>query len=181
MITWRMAAAWVTALVVATVLTWQIVGLADSQVGETPVAVAPLLTTNSSGGPSSTPDSTSPSTTGDSAPTTAQSPDPTSRASTTTSPTESSSPSTSSTTSTSPTTPVETWSIRTITTTGGVVVVRYRTGETMLQAATPAPGFSVEVEDDGPDRVKVDFESESDEFRVEARWEGDTLVVDVDD
>ena len=45
MITWRMAAGWVAALVAATVLAWEIVGLADSQVGDaTPEAVAPTPT-----------------------------------------------------------------------------------------------------------------------------------------
>lgn len=179
MITWRMAAAWVVAVAVATVLTWQIVGLADSQVGEAPIAVAPSLATSLSGSPSTTTGPASPSTTGDPAPTTAPSTDPTSQTSATTSTTASStSPSTS---STSPTSPDESWSLRTITTAGGVVVVRYRTGETLLQAATPTPGFSVEVDDAGPDRVRVDFESESSDFRVEARWGDGALVVDVDD
>lgn len=173
MISWRMAAAWVAALVVATVLAWQIVGLADSQVGDTPVAVAPSLTTTTNGGESTTAPSTSTSTTA-------------ARATTTTTPgatTSSSSgaTSTSSSTAASSTTASEQWSLRTVSTTGGVVVVRYRTGEVELQAATPAPGFSVEVDDAGPPRVRVEFESEVADVRVEIRWENGALNVDVSD
>lgn len=173
MISWRMAAAWVAALVVATVLAWQIVGLADSQVGDTPVAVAPSLTTTTNGTESTTVPSTSTSTTA-------------ARATTTTTPgatTSSSSgaTSTSSSTATSSTTASEQWSLRTVSTTGGVVVVRYRTGEVELQAATPAPGFSVEVDDAGPPRVRVEFESEVADVRLEVRWENGALKVDVGD
>lgn len=168
MITWRMAAAWVLALVLATVLTWQIVGLADSQVGETPAAVAPTAIPSST--VPTTPSSTAPLTTGD-----------------TTSTTGAASSSSSSTSSTSPSTPTTSqpttaeWSVRTINSPGGTVVVRYRPEQVELQAATPAAGFSVEVDDNGPDRVRVEFESGDDDFRVEARWEGGQLSIEVDD
>lgn len=187
MISWRMAAAWVTALVVATVLTWQIVGLADSQVGEAPVAVAPSLTTTTDDGSSTT---TSTSTTTDPGNTTttpgagtSSSADTSTSTSTgsSSSSTSSSSTSSSSTSSTSSTASNEQWSLRTITSTGGVVVVRYRPGEAELQAATPAPGFSVEVDDGGPPRVRVEFESEDVDARVEVRWDDGSLDVDVDD
>lgn len=58
-------------------------------------------------------------------------------------------------------------------------MVRYRTGEVELQAATPAPGFSVEVDDAGPPQVRVEFDSESAEVRVEARWNDGSLDIDV--
>lgn len=162
MISWRMAAAWVAALVAATVLTWQIVGLADSQVGESPVAVAPVL-------PTTLPETSS-------APTTSLVPTPSSTVPTSTT-------STIATGSTSPSSTAATaeWSVRTVNSPGGTVVVRHRSGVVELQGATPAPGFGVEIDDDGPDRVRVEFEGEDDDYRVEARWRDGTLVVEVDD
>lgn len=59
--------------------------------------------------------------------------------------------------------------------------MRHRPEEVELQAATPAPGFSVEVDDDGPDRVRVEFDGDSLEVRVEARWENGALEVDIDE
>ncbi|HSM43551.1 MAG TPA: hypothetical protein VK969_00895 [Acidimicrobiia bacterium] len=163
MISWRMAAAWVAAVVAATVLTWQIVGLADSQVGESPVAVAPVLPTTLPEGSTS------------SAPTTSLDPTPSSTGPTSTT-------STVATNSTSPSTaPTPEWSVRTVNSPGGTVVIRHRPGVVELQGATPAPGFGVEIDDDGPDRVRVEFESGDDDFRVEARWRDGTLVVEIDD
>lgn len=60
-------------------------------------------------------------------------------------------------------------------------MIRYRPNEVELQAATPAPGFSVEIDDDGPDRVRVEFEAEDGRARVEARWQGGDLEIDVDE
>jgi hypothetical protein len=60
-------------------------------------------------------------------------------------------------------------------------VVRHRPEEVELQAATPVPGFSVEVDDDGPERVRVEFDSDSSEVRIEVRWENGALSVDVDE
>lgn len=159
MISWRMAAAWVAAVVAATALTWQIVGLADSQVGESPVAVAPVLPTTLPEGATS------------SAPTTSLDPTPNSTGAT----------STTSTAVTGSTATTAEWSVRTVNSPGGTVVMRHRPGVVELQAATPASGFGVEIDDDGPDRVRVEFEGEDDEFRVEARWRDGTLVVEVDD
>ena len=166
MISWRMAAAWLLALVLTTVLTWQIVGLADSQVGdEAPLALAPLSTT-SSGSPSSS----STSVTSTTIATTTTAPDGSSG----------SSPSTAPTSASSVTTAETQWSVRTINSAGGSVLIRYRPGEVEYQAATPAAGFGVEVDDAGPDRVRVEFESEDADVRVEARWENGELDIEVD-
>lgn len=172
MISWKMAAAWVVALVLTTVLTWQIVGLADSHVGDTPVAVAPAPTSTSL-----TTGSTTPSTTSTSVP----------AATTTTSvggpsSTTASSGATSSSSSTTPTTTADLeWSVRTINSPGGTVVIRHRPGEVELQAATPAAGFAVEIDDSGPTRVRVEFESEDTDIRVEAEWDDGELEVSIDD
>lgn len=172
MISWRMAAAWVAALVVATVLTWQIVGLADSQVGEGPVAVAPTLETTPDQPDSSTSSSAVSSTTA-SVPTTTT-PGPTTSTSGGSSAPSTSSPPTSSSTVASA------WSLRSVSSPGGVVVVRYRPGEVELQAATPLPGFAVEIDDPGPPRVRVEFESADSDVRVEVRWKDGALEIDVD-
>lgn len=169
-VSWRLIGAWAATLVVTTFLTWQIVSVADSQVRESPAAIAtPSITPGDDGAttsssssststvPATTPSSTVGSSTGGS------------------SPIATSSPTSSSTTSIS----TVGWSLRTITTVGGTVVVRYRPDEVELQAATPTPGFAMEIEDDGPSRVRVDFESESAQIRVEARWEGSGLDVKV--
>lgn len=163
MFSWKMAAAWGAALVVTTFLTWQIVSAADSQVGESPAAIAPTVTstsmppttTTTQGGPSSS--------TGTSSPTT---------------PTTSSS--TSSTSTTSPSSQAA-WSLRTVSTSGGTVVVRYRTGAVELQAATPALGYDVEVDDAGPPSVRVEFESDDSDVRVDVEWKDGGLDVEVSD
>lgn len=174
MISWRMAAAWVAALVLTTVLTWQIVGLADSQVGERPVAVAPSLVDSSSLDTTTTTLRT-PSTTTALTTTTPTADTTSSSASTASSP-----PSTSHPTASTTAVAVE-WSVRTINSVGGSVVVRSRPGEVELQAATPAPGFAVEIDDDGPELVRVEFDSDGSEVRIEARWANGALEVDVDE
>ena len=52
------------------------------------------------------------------------------------------------------------------------MLLRYRPGEVAYQSATPAPGFQVEVEKQGPPEVKVEFESESHKVDIEAAWDG---------
>lgn len=174
MISWRMAAAWVVALVAATVLTWQIVGLADSQVGEGPIAGAPTLETTPDQPGSSTSTTAATSTTASAPTTTAPGP-------TTSTSNGSSAPSTSASTSTSTSSTVASvWSLRSVSSPGGLVVVRYRPGEVELQAATPLPGFAVEIDDAGPPRVRVEFESADSDVRVEVRWRDGTLDVSVD-
>jgi hypothetical protein len=64
---------------------------------------------------------------------------------------------------------------------GGTVVVRNRPGEVELQAATPAPGFAVEIDDEGPPRVRVEFDSDDLEVRVEVRSENGSLDIDIDE
>lgn len=165
-----MAAAWVAALVLATVLTWQIVGLADSQVGDVPVAAAPSLP-----GASST--TTSEVTTTSSAPGSTS----TSRAPSTTVTTGTTAPSSTSPSAPAPTDAPAEWSVRTVNSAGGTVIIRHRPGEVELQAATPASGFTVEVDDSGPTRVRVEFESDDADIRVEARWRDGELEVTVED
>lgn len=154
MSSWRLVAAWLVALAVATLLTWQIVSFADSRVGARPVQISTVAS-------SSTPSSSAPPETS------------------TSSPVSSSTTVTSVFSSSQPASDDSEWSFRTVNTSGGKVVIRYRPGEVELQAATPSPGFGVELDDTGPRRVRVEFESDTEDIRVEARWEDGSLVVDV--
>jgi hypothetical protein len=72
------------------------------------------------------------------------------------------------------------WSSRTVQTGGGVVVVSYRPDEVVLSSASPAAGFSAEIEKKGPPEVDVEFESESAKYRVRARWGNGDLVVETE-
>ncbi|HLF42925.1 MAG TPA: hypothetical protein VJA46_05265 [Acidimicrobiia bacterium] len=154
-------ATWVTATALTTVLAWQIVAAAGEQVSPGPLTPIAAPVTTSTTGVSTT------------------LPAPSSSSSTTTaepglgSTTSSSTPS-----SGSSTTVAVSWQVKTIPTVGGTVVVSYRPGEVVLDGATPAPGFTVESDKQGPPDVKVEFNSESTRVEVEVKWD-DTLVIDV--
>ena len=60
------------------------------------------------------------------------------------------------------------------------MVVSYRPEEVVLDAATPAPGFSVRVNKQGPPDVDVEFESDESRVRVRVEWD-DRLVVEVEE
>jgi hypothetical protein len=68
--------------------------------------------------------------------------------------------------------------VKTIPTDGGSVVVSYRPGEVILDGATPAAGFTVDVDKQGPPNVRVEFESEDTKVEVRIEW-ADKLVIDV--
>jgi hypothetical protein len=56
----------------------------------------------------------------------------------------------------------------------GSVVVQCNGDAITLQAATPADGYEVEVDESGPEEVKVEFESEESDAEVEAVCAGGT-------
>ncbi len=170
---------WLVVVVVATTLTWQIVSAADDQVSERPIAplnvAAPAIADNSTTTTTTTLTTTSlaASTTTTAA---SESPPPSSPETTTATPATTPS----STAATSPsTTEAATWQTRSVETSGGTVVLRYRPGEVTYQSATPAPGYQVEVEKPGPPEVRLEFESESRKVEVEASWQDDGLDVHV--
>lgn len=160
---WKLIGAWVVVVAVTTVLAWQIVSLADSQVSAAPVEIV------------------TPSATGASEPTTTTTDNPTSTSTTTPVTPTTGSPSTTSSTSTTSAPPTTAgWSVRTVTSVGGTVIVRHRTGEVELVAATPLPGFVMEIDDSGPDRVRVEFDNGDVDVRVEIRPSGSGLDVQID-
>ena len=63
----------------------------------------------------------------------------------------------------------------------GSVVVQCNGDAIALQAATPANGYTVEVDEGGPEEVKVEFESEETDAEVEAMCAGGTAQFDAEE
>ncbi len=55
---------------------------------------------------------------------------------------------------------------------GGTVVVEASGGAVSLVSAVPTPGYTVEVDEQGPDEVRVEFESDDAKSEVRVRWDG---------
>ena len=165
--------AWSLVLVLTTSLTWQIVSAADDRVNDRPVTslnvAAPVpaevaVSTTTTVPPATTTSTVEASTT-----------------TTTVTPIETTVPTgataTTSTTTTSPSTTQPEWAVRSFSTVGGDVVVRYRPGEVILQTATPAPGFAAEIDESGPPTVALEFESDDAKVEFSASWlDGDLSV-----
>lgn len=60
---------------------------------------------------------------------------------------------------------------------GGSIIISYRPGEVHLESATPFIGFEVEIHDDEPDRVDVEFDSGLLSYRIKAFWNPNGLIV----
>ena len=72
------------------------------------------------------------------------------------------------TTSTSEAPPPEPTSTATYNLVGGWVTITYGPGVVELVGAAPNSGFSIEIKENGPDRVEVEFESDDHESRFRA-------------
>jgi len=170
-----LAGGWVVVVVLTTALTWQIVSAADERVSERPSSplnvAAPQL---EPGGESVTTTPQTLTTTTTSKPTTTTVPG----ATTTTTVPGATSTSTSAPTSTTTSVVVE-WAVKTTSTAGGTVVVKYRPGEVVYQVASPAAGFRVEVDKAGPPEVRVEFESENLKVDFRARWNNGELDIEI--
>jgi hypothetical protein len=68
-----------------------------------------------------------------------------------------------------------------IPTAAGTVTVKVSSGSVSYVSAVPLPGFAVEIDDAGPPRVRVEFESESARVEVRAEWENGQLDVEIDE
>lgn len=95
----------------------------------------------------------------------------------TTSPTTTNASTTSSTASV--TSPIA-WQQASIPSKGGLVVVSYRPGEVRLESVAPTPGFTYEIDDEGPPEVRVEFEGGDVRVEIRVRWDGG-LVTEVDE
>lgn len=60
---------------------------------------------------------------------------------------------------------------------GGTVTISYSPGVVTFVTAIPQAGFSTELRETGPDRVRVRFESENHTSDFRAEWDGDELAV----
>ena len=180
----RYVLSWVTVTAVVTLAAWQVVGAAQERVGEIPTAPLVVVsaaavdtsTTTTNTGPS---DSVPP---GQSSTTTTTRPSGATSGSTT-STTRPSNQSTTPTSSTTPTTSTTQAALpagtSTIPSAGGTVTVSYSGGEVYLLGAAPTNGFTVEVKNQGPDEVRVEFRSATLKVDVRARWEAGGLVTTV--
>jgi len=168
---------WLVVVFLTTAVTWQIVSAADNRVSERPSSplnvAAPQL--QPSGGLTTTTHQTVTSQT--TPPPTPSSTSTTVAGATTT--TAESTPTTTSALATTTTSTVVEWMVKTTSTSGGTVVVKYRPDEVVLQGASPAAGFHVEVDEAGPPDVEVEFESETLKVEIRARWDHGELRIEV--
>ncbi len=162
--------AWLGATLVAVLIASAAVGTVRSE-SEQPGATSPYFapTTIASGITTSTTAAPPSSTTTTTAP-------PSSTSTSTTTTTTPSSSSTSSTTTTTVAGIPRTYSLD-----GGTVTILATNPFVTLIGAVPNAGFTVDVEEAGPTRVKVEFESESHESEFDAYWSNGELIVDIDE
>lgn len=163
---WKLIGAWLLALGVTTTLTWQAVSLADFQVSPAPAEIVAVPEPDADSPTTSTLEGATTSTNVLSGSTSTPVPEVTS---------------TSAPDGTTTSVPEAEWRVHTVTTVGGTVIVRYRSGAVELQAATPLPGFDVEIDDGGPSRVRVEFESQLADIRVDVEPSGDSIQVEIED
>jgi hypothetical protein len=176
-----LVALWIVATLATTAVAYVAVNAAGAEVTDRPLTS--VLATGDSAASSSTSTTgqpgTSTSTTGGSS--TTGGTGITSGTSTTSgSTTSTSSSSTSSTATTGTTLPDAPWQQTTIPSKGGLVIVSYRPGEVKLESVAPTPGFSYEIDDQGPPEVRVEFEGGDIRVEVRVRWDGG-LVTEVDE
>jgi hypothetical protein len=61
------------------------------------------------------------------------------------------------------------------------VRIRIEGEQVWFEGATPAPGFSVELRDRGPNKVSVEFESGGHESKFRAEFEDGELEITLDE
>jgi hypothetical protein len=183
-----LALLWLLVTAAATFVAWRAVDAADNDVSEQPVFPVEAVAgaTSSVDGQSNTtdPPRRTSTTGGDSNGTSGSSTSSTSStsgSSSTSSTSSSSTSSTSTSTSTPGTTPSTTTERRSVSVAGGTVVVEASGGAVSLVSAVPNPGYSVEVDEHGPDEVRVEFESDDSKSEVRVRWNGGWDIEERDD
>ena len=87
---------------------------------------------------------------------------------------------TTSTTLGSATSPPTEWETTTLNSGGGSIIVSYRPSEVRLESVAPLAGFSFEIDDQGPDRIRVEFMGEDVTYTLQAEWTSDGFVTEVD-
>lgn len=148
---------WLGATTATTLVAYLAVDAAGSRVGDSPLAtvVAPGSTTLAVGSPTST--TLSPSST-----------------------TTTSNPSSTSSTTVSTSTTAQGWEQQTINSVAGRVVISHHPGEVRLESVAPLAGYGFEVENSGPQEVRVEFEGPL-RVEVRVRWRDGQLVTEIDE
>jgi hypothetical protein len=72
------------------------------------------------------------------------------------------------------------WNQATINSPGGSIIVSYRPFEVRLESIAPRAGFGYEIDDDGPDRVRVELSAEEQSHTLQAEWREDGFATEVD-
>lgn len=197
--TWtRLIGGWILALIVALALSWGAVSMVRGSVIESSGTVPnpvlgstnPGVVSTIDGTTSSTQSATSvtvdafastTSTTGGSVVNTTPTTPTTTGRSTGTSSTVTSPTSSTSSTSTTSTTVARALTTKTYQLTGGSVTISFAPGVVNFKAAVPQSGYSTEVEDNGPERVRVEFENDDDHSKFEAEWVSGELVISIEE
>jgi hypothetical protein len=179
------AVMWLAVTATAVFIAAAAVGSVRDQVTETPTAMIPTTTVTTLGpaGPSdpaadvgSAPTTTAPTTT---APTTTTTP-------TTTLPDVSATTTTTAATTTTTAAPTTTTTpppteIRSYELIGGSVTVEVGNGTVGLAGASPKAGFSMDVENSGPEKVEVEFESDHHESSFSARFRDGVFTPEIEE
>ena len=96
---------------------------------------------------------------------------------TTAAPTPSTTPSTTLASATSA--PPAEWERTTLNSEGGSIIVSYRPFEVRLESVAPLAGFSFEIDDQGPERIRVEFMGEDVTYTLQAEWTSNGFVTEV--
>lgn len=179
--------AWVLVTGVSVLIATQAVGTVRDQVTDAPATLSPVAssvivaaTSSSSPSPVST---LVPSTTP--APATSSTTTVPDTLTTSTQPGTTAAPRTTTTPTTTPTTTTteapQAMEVATYQLTGGWVRIRYGGGDVVLVDAAPYAGFSMKIDEDGPNKVEVEFEGKDYEGEFKADMEDGPLDVDIDE
>ncbi len=174
---------WLVVTAAAVFVAAAAVGSVRDQVTDAPTAMAPTTTattttvapkidTDPTGAGTSTTTAASPFTSPTTTTTT------TTPAVTTTRPTVPASTTTSTTTTATTSPAVE---IRTYDLVGGSVTVEIGSSEVYLAGASPKAGFRMEVEDNGPDKVQVEFKSDDHESHFSGKFEDGRFIPEIEE
>ena len=72
------------------------------------------------------------------------------------------------------------WTQTTVNSDGGSIIVSYRPSEVRLESVAPRAGFTFEIDDASPGRVRVEFLGEDVTYSLRAEWTDEGFVTEVD-
>jgi hypothetical protein len=177
---------WLAVTATAVFVATAAVGSVLDQVTDAPTAMAPPTTTTTVAATTATElpaadTSTTTTTTTTTAPTvtTTSPPNPPPTTTTTTAPTVTTTnppPATTTTTAPPPSSEIRSYDL-----VGGSVTVEIGSTDVHLAGASPKAGFSMDVEDNGPDKVEVEFKSDDHESHFSGQFEDGRFVPEIEE